>query len=75
MFEGDLFRSWSDVLVGAALFASMFMLAALMIEMHVMGTFRFTGGVAAFGAAAFSGYIFVARLICRVDSAAEEVRP
>lgn len=74
MFDGSLFRSWPDVLMGAALFASMFVLAALAIEMYVMGAFRLTGAVAMFGLASFSGYVFVARLICWIDSAAEKSR-
>ena len=57
MFNDEAFQSWPTILAGALLFASLFVLLALMIELIFEGAFRVTSTVVGFGIAAFFGYI------------------
>ena len=66
MFDEQAFLTWPLILVGAALFAGMFMLLALMAELLLDGAFRMTPGVVGFGVAAFIGYVGTA-VILRQD--------
>ncbi len=65
MFDEWAFQSWSLVLVGAALFAVLFGVLALLVEVHFAGMFRITHSVGAFMLAAFAGYVAVASYIRR----------
>lgn len=61
MFGERAFQSWLHILIGALAFALLFALAMLMAERVVEGTFAPTPRVWLFGAAAFAGYLAVAR--------------
>ncbi len=63
MFTQRAFGSWLSVLAGAALFALLFALAALMTEFVLEGTPRVSRWVVVFGIAAFAGYVGVAVLL------------
>lgn len=65
MIEDDALFTWPGALVGAALLAALFMLAALMGELVTEGSFRFSRSVVTFGLAAFVGYLAVAALLSR----------
>lgn len=57
MFDDQAFQSWPVIVAGALLFAGLFTLLALMIELVFEGAFRVTPTVLGFGIAAFFGYI------------------
>lgn len=63
MFEhAPVYRTWVDLLLGAMLFASLFVVATLMEELVFGGQLAMTRTVVAFGGMAFFGYIGVALL-------------
>ena len=57
MFDDQAFQSWPAIMAGALLFAGLFALLALMMELLFEGAFRVTSTVVGFGVAAFFGYI------------------
>ncbi len=57
MFDDQAFQSWPAIVAGALLFASLFALLALMVELIFEGAFRVTPTVVGFALAAFFGYI------------------
>ena len=65
MFGNQAFHTWSVTLVGAALFAMLFMVLGMMTELLFEGAFRMTQGVKAFGLAAFVSYVGVAVFLRR----------
>ena len=67
MFGNHAFQSWSVILVGGVVFAMLFMIVAMMTELLFDGAFRMTPGVAAFGLAAFVGYVGAA-IVLRNDN-------
>lgn len=73
-FDKQLFHSWPWILVGAFGFATLFAAAALMVELHFAGVFRFTRDVAGFWVSAFVGYVAVAILIQNTDSPPDDGR-
>ena len=67
MFDAQAFRSWPIVLAGAAGFAVLFALAAMMSELLLDGAFRITRSVVAIGLAAFFGYLMIAMMLLRCE--------
>ena len=65
MFGNHAFQSWAIILVGAALFAMLFMILAMMTELVFGGAFQMTIGAMGFGLAAFVAYIGAAVLLRR----------
>lgn len=65
MFDDQAFQSWPIILVGAALFAGLFALLALLTEVIFEGAPEVTGSVVGFGGAAFLGYVGTAVLARR----------
>ncbi len=63
MFDDRAFHSWPLILGGAALFAALFALLALMTEFLFEGSFRVTVAVVGFGVAAFVGYVGTAMIL------------
>lgn len=57
MFDDQAFQTWPAIFAGATLFASLFALLALMIELIFEGAFQITSTVVGFGVVAFIGYI------------------
>ena len=68
MFGNHAFQSWAVIIVGAMCFAMLFMMLGMMAELLFEGTFQMTPGVAAFGAAAFFGYVGAAWVLRRDDA-------
>ncbi len=65
MFDNQAFHSWGIILVGAAVFAMLFMVLGMMTELLFEGAFQMTPGVLAFGLAAFAAYIGIAAFLRR----------
>jgi len=65
MFGDQAFHTWSIILVGAAMFAALFVLLAMMMELVFEGEFRMTAGVMGFGMVAFVGYLGTAMVLKR----------
>ena len=65
MFGNHAFQTWAVILVGALLFASLFMVVGMMTELVFEGAFQMTPGVASFGLAAFVGYVGTAAALRR----------
>ena len=65
MFGDQAFHSWAVILVGGVLFASLFVLLAMMMELVFEGEFRMTPGVVSFGVVAFVGYVGTAMILKR----------
>ena len=65
MFGNHAFQSWAVILVGAVMFAMLFMILAMMTELLFEGAFQMTLGVMGFGLAAFVGYVGAAVLLRR----------
>ena len=65
MFGDQAFHTWSIILVGAVLFAALFVLLAMMMELVFEGEFRMTAGVMGFGMVAFVGYVGTAMILRR----------
>ena len=65
MFGNQAFHTWSITLVGAALFAMLFMVLGMMTELLFEGAFQMTPGVMGFGLAAFVGYVGAAVFLRR----------
>ena len=65
MFGDQAFHTWSIILVGAAMFAALFVLLAMMMELVFEGEFQMTPGVVGFGVVAFVGYIGTALALRR----------
>lgn len=65
MFGDQAFHTWSVILVGGVLFAALFVLLALMMELVFEGEFQMTPGVIGFGLVAFVGYIGTATILKR----------
>lgn len=70
MFDARAFASWPLMLAGAAVFALLFTIASVLIELLLEGRLRFTDEAMGFGAAAFGSYLLMALLVRR--SAATE---
>ena len=68
MFGNHAFQSWAVILVGAVMFAMLFMILGMMTELLFEGAFQMTLGVMGFGLAAFVGYAGAAVLL-RQDNA------
>lgn len=68
MFDEQAFHSWPYVFAGAVLFALLFVVAGLMIELVFDGAFRVTRSVVGLGAGAFVGYVAVASILRRMPS-------
>ena len=65
MFGNHAFQSWAVILVGAVMFAMLFMILGMMTELLFEGAFEMTPGVMGFGLAAFVGYVGAAVLLRR----------
>ena len=65
MFGDQAFHSWVVILVGGMLFAALFVLLAMMMELVFEGEFQMTPGVMGFGVIAFVGYIGTALILKR----------
>ncbi len=65
MFGNHAFQSWAVILVGAVMFAMLFMIVGMMTELLFEGAFQMTPGVMGFGLAAFVGYVGAAVLLRR----------
>ncbi len=65
MFGNHAFQSWAVILVGAVMFAMLFMILGMMTELLFEGAFQMTPGVMGFGLAAFVGYVGAAVLLRR----------
>ncbi len=63
MFDRRAFHTWPQILVGATLFAGLFMLIMLMAEQVLDGRFRSSRVVTGIGAGAFIGYVATAWLV------------
>ncbi len=68
MFGDQAFHTWSIILVGAAMFAALFVLLAMMMELVFEGEFQMTPGVVGFGVVAFVGYIGTAMILKRSNA-------
>ena len=68
MFGDQAFHTWSIILVGAAMFAALFVLLAMMMELVFEGVFQMTPGVAGFGVIAFAGYVGTAMVLRRSNA-------
>jgi len=65
MIGNQAFQSWVVILVGAVMFAGLFVVLAMMMELLFDGTFRVTPGAVRFGLAAFVGYVGTAVFLRR----------
>lgn len=72
MFNERAFGTWPLVLTGAALFAALFTLVALMAEGLFEGTVRLNRSIVGFGLTAFAGYVFVAMLLRHDQSRSQD---
>ncbi len=68
MFDGRAFRSWTLILVGALMFAGLFMLVVVAADRVLAASLEGSRAVFSIGAVAFVGYIGAAWLI-RQESA------
>ena len=68
MFGDQAFHTWPIILVGAVLFAALFALLAMMMELVFGGEFQMTPGVAGFGVMAFLGYVGTAVILKRSNA-------
>ncbi len=55
MFGDHAFHSWAVILVGAVLFAALFGLLTMIMDLIFEGEFRMTVGIMGFGMIAFVG--------------------
>lgn len=65
MFGDQAFHTWPVIFVGAVLFAALFVLLAMMMELVFEGDFQMTPGAVGFGVVAFAGYVGTAMLLRR----------
>ena len=63
MFDGRAFRTWPHILLGATVFAGLFMILALMTELVFEGRFALSRTVTGLGIGAFIGYVGTAWLV------------
>ena len=68
MFDERAFRSWAQIVVGALMFAGLFMVVIAAAERVLAASFDVSWAVAVIGVTAFAGYIGAAWLI-RQESA------
>lgn len=63
MFDRRAFQTWPQILVGAALFAGLFMVIMLMAEVVLGSSFRSSRAVTGIGVGAFIGYVATAWIV------------